>query len=116
MQHVMQQATHFLLSPPKVSVQIFNPDNVSVNVSFIPVFKNLILHIFQVPYQPNPEFVYFDMDDMRKQHYSIPEKTLVFVGEGFESQRVVLCNSLTWRRAELVTIRVSTRNVKVSLC
>jgi hypothetical protein len=78
-------------------------------------FNNLILNIFQVPYQPNSEFVYFDMDDMRKQHYSIPEKTVIFVGEGSESQRVVLYNSLTWRRQELVTLRVSTHNVKVSL-
>ncbi|XP_023714691.1 alpha-mannosidase 2 [Cryptotermes secundus] len=84
MQHVMQQTAHFLLSPP------------------------------QVPYQPNSEFVYFDMDNMRKQHYSIPEKAVVFFGEGFESQRVVLYNSLTWRREELVTLRVSTRNVKVT--
>jgi hypothetical protein len=40
----------------------------------------------------------------------------VFVGEGLESQRVVLYNSLTGRRQELVTLRVSTPNVKVSLC
>jgi alpha-mannosidase II len=84
MQHVMQQAAHFLLSPP------------------------------QVLYQPNSEFVYFDLDDMRKHHYSIPEKTVVFVGEGLESQRVVLYNSLTWRRQELVTLRVSTHNCKVT--
>lgn len=58
--------------------------------------------------------MYFDLDDMRKHHYSIPEKTVVFVGEGLESQRVVLYNSLTWRRQELVTLRVSTPNVKVS--
>jgi len=51
---------------------------------------------------------------MRKHHYSIPEKTVVFVGEGLESQRVVLYNALTWRRQELVTLRVSTHNVKVS--
>ncbi|KAJ9599827.1 hypothetical protein L9F63_009867, partial [Diploptera punctata] len=84
LQHVMQQAAHFLLSPPQVS------------------------------YQPNSEFVYFDLDDMRKHHYSIPEKTVVFVGEGLETQRIIIYNSLTWRRQELVTIRVSTLHVKVT--
>jgi hypothetical protein len=80
------------------------------------ICNNLILYTCQVPYQPNSEFVYFNLDDMRKHHYSIPEKTVVFVGEGLESQRVVLYNSLTGRRQELVTLRVPTPNVKVSLC
>lgn len=74
----------------------------------------MIFYVCQVLYQPNSEFVYFDLDDMRKHHYSIPEKTVVFVGEGLESQRVVLYNSLTWRRQELATLRVSTHNCKVS--
>ncbi|PSN52814.1 hypothetical protein C0J52_09697 [Blattella germanica] len=66
--------------------------------------KNYIfLEYSNITYQPNSEFVYFDLDDMRKHHYSIPEKTVVFVGEGLESQRVVIYNSLTWRRQELVT-------------
>lgn len=77
--------------------------------------NNLILHIYQVPYQPNSESVYFDLDDVRKHYYSIPERTVVFVDEGLEPQRVVLYNSLTWRRQELVTFRVSTSNVKVRL-
>lgn len=110
MQHVMQQAAHFLLSPPQVSVRVTNIELLQHSIDkFIMIF-----HVCQVLYQPNSEFVYFDLDDMRKHHYSIPEKSVVFVGEGLESQRVVLYNSLTWRRQELVTLRVSTHNVKVS--
>ncbi|XP_069682276.1 alpha-mannosidase 2 isoform X2 [Periplaneta americana] len=84
MQYVMQQSAHFLLYPRHMA------------------------------YHPNTESVYFDLDDMRKHHYSIPEKTIVFVGDGLESQRIVLYNSLSWRRKELVTLRVSTPNVKVT--
>ncbi|XP_066995337.2 alpha-mannosidase 2 [Anabrus simplex] len=84
LQHVIQQVAHYLLSPSQIS------------------------------YQPDPEFVFFDLDDGRKYYYSLPEKTTISVGEGLEYRKVVLYNSLAWQKQELVTIRVSTPFVKVT--
>nr|CAD7454168.1 unnamed protein product [Timema tahoe] len=63
---------------------------------------------------PDSEFTYFDLDDVRKHHYSIPEKTVLAFGPDMEAHTVVLFNSLTWQRKELVTVRVSTAYVKVT--
>nr|CAD7399005.1 unnamed protein product [Timema cristinae] len=63
---------------------------------------------------PDSEFTYFDLDDVRKHHYSIPEKTVLAFGADMEAHTVVLFNSLTWQRKELVTVRVSTAYVKTS--
>ncbi|KAK7790667.1 hypothetical protein R5R35_002442 [Gryllus longicercus] len=84
-QHIMQQAAHFLLSSNS-----------------------------QGSYQPDPEAVYFDLDDQRKQHHSLPEKITITIAEGVEPKKVVIFNSLTWTRQEMVTIQINTPYVKVT--
>ncbi|XP_047114785.1 alpha-mannosidase 2 [Schistocerca piceifrons] len=84
LQHVIQQSAHYLLSPQ------------------------------QETYQDDPQFTYFDLDDVRKHHYSLPEKTTLTFGDGHEYRKIVIFNSLTWKRRELITIRVSTPYVKVT--
>ena len=73
-------------------------------------------------YQPNSEFVYFDLDDMRKHHYSIPEKTVVFVGEGFNfkqylghSQAVTLASEMNISRINADHSSLTLSNFKVPI-
>ncbi|XP_063231157.1 alpha-mannosidase 2 [Bacillus rossius redtenbacheri] len=62
----------------------------------------------------DPEFTYFDVDDVRKHHNSLPEKTVLAFNDDVTERRVVVYNSLTWKRKELVTVRVSTPYVKIT--
>ncbi|XP_054262638.1 alpha-mannosidase 2 isoform X2 [Macrosteles quadrilineatus] len=83
-QHVIQLMAHYLLSPA------------------------------QSTYKLEEDAVYFDLDHGRKLAYSLPgQKTLVF-NSIRESHRVVIYNSLSWVREEVVTLRVSTPDLKVT--
>ncbi|RZF47561.1 hypothetical protein LSTR_LSTR009097 [Laodelphax striatellus] len=81
--HVMQQSIHFLLNTMKDS------------------------------YTPSPHFEFFSMDDNRKFPNSLSEQTLLKFSSNVESIRVVFFNSLTWRRQEVVSLKVATVDVQV---
>ncbi|KAL0270255.1 UNVERIFIED_CONTAM: hypothetical protein PYX00_007725 [Menopon gallinae] len=75
-QHVIQQCAHFLLSP------------------------------VEEHYKADPETVYFDFDDHRRNIFTLPERKLIIFKEG-ESKRLVFFNSLTLKRKEVVSVQVS---------
>ncbi|XP_046396724.1 alpha-mannosidase 2 [Ischnura elegans] len=99
-QHVIQQCAHYLLTSP------------------------------DVPYRPMPEQVFFSLDDTRRHHHSLPEKTPLDLGgvgreeieEGNgvggewaggggrvgKTKKVVLFNPLAWRRKTVIWLRVNT--------
>lgn len=81
--HVMQQAAHFLISPSKEM------------------------------YVPDPFAEYFNLDDIRKLPSSLPEQSLLKFSRGINSIRVVIFNSLTWKREEVVSLRVATVDVQI---
>nr|CAD7594452.1 unnamed protein product [Timema genevievae] len=98
-QHIIQQSVYALLTRNK----------------FTHTFSafDILKRVASSQDLPDSEFTYFDLDDVRKHHYSIPEKTVLAFGPDMEAHTVVLFNSLTWQRKELVTVRVSTAYVKV---
>lgn len=75
-QNIIQHCAHFLLSP------------------------------IEEQFKPDPEAVYFDFDDHRRNIFTLPDRKLIIFKEG-ESKRLVFFNSLTVKRKEVVSIQVS---------
>ncbi|KAG8229042.1 hypothetical protein J437_LFUL007597 [Ladona fulva] len=105
-QHIIQQTAHYLLTSP------------------------------DVPYRPLPDQVFFSLDDVRRHHHSLPEKTPLDIGgvwkdeetvEGEawpgagpkaketvgKTKKVVIFNPLVWRRKTVIWLRVNTPYVMV---
>ncbi|XP_046658800.1 alpha-mannosidase 2 isoform X2 [Homalodisca vitripennis] len=83
-QHVIQQMAHYLLHPDKST------------------------------YEADDDKVYFDLDHVRRLAHSLPEQKTLAFNSIQEVQRVVIYNSLTYHRQEVVTLRVSTPDLKVT--
>ncbi|XP_075221879.1 alpha-mannosidase 2 isoform X2 [Lycorma delicatula] len=81
--HVMQQAVHFLLSTSKLM------------------------------YTPDTYMEFFNLDDIRRLPSSLPEQALLKFTRGISSVRVVIFNSLTWKREEVVSVLVASVDVQV---
>lgn len=73
---------------------------------------NLLLSKTRVQYQPRTDTAYFDLDDNRESSWSLPKQSVITVEEG-QVNRVVIVNSHARRRQQMVTLRVSTFNIKV---
>ncbi|XP_023340187.1 alpha-mannosidase 2 isoform X2 [Eurytemora carolleeae] len=83
MQFVIQQSTNFLLTTKKPN------------------------------YTPRTDTAYFDLDDLRSESWSIPKKTVIDVDNAGGLSRLVIYNSQARKRQEMVTVRVSSHNIKV---
>lgn len=83
LQAVMAQAAHYLLTPSKAF------------------------------YKPQLNTVWFDMDEFRDNHDSLPKQTVIQVEHYDQPNRVVIYNSHARHRSEVVTVRVSESNIKV---
>ncbi|KAF4518974.1 hypothetical protein B566_EDAN007762 [Ephemera danica] len=64
--------------------------------------------------QLDPEFLYFHLDDSIPRVGALPDRTRITFGEGLLSRRVVMYNSLTRHRTEVIRLRVAQYNVKVT--
>lgn len=60
------------------------------------------------------EIVHYNIDDVRRSQDSLPEKYIITIGKGAPIKRVVVYNSLTFTRHEVITLLVSTPFVQVS--
>ncbi|GLV40323.1 alpha-Mannosidase class II a [Carabus blaptoides fortunei] len=68
---------------------------------------------------PNPnmfdsDIVHYNIDDIRRSQDSLPEKYIITIGRGAPIKRVVMYNSLTFTRHEVITLLVSTPFVQVT--
>lgn len=64
---------------------------------------------------PNSEELYYNLDDVIRNYDSLPERNIIMIGEGATQKKVVLFNSLTIHRNEVVKFLVSTPFVHVSI-
>ena len=81
LQTVLSQASHYLLTPSKAF------------------------------YKPQPQVIFFDLDDDRENHFSLPRKSTLQIDD--ISSKIVVFNSHARRRGEIVTVKVSMPNIKV---
>ena len=81
LQTVMSQTAHYLLTPSKAF------------------------------YKPQPNTIFFDLDDDRENHNSLPKMSVLQIED--TSSKVVVFNSHARRRGEVVTVKVSVPNIKV---
>lgn len=83
-QHVLQQAANVLLNGPSSG-------------------------------RPGLEIVHYNVDDTIRTHDSLPDRFIVMIGKGmsFNTKKVVVFNSLTFTRHEVVKLLVSTQFVQV---
>ncbi|KAJ1529787.1 hypothetical protein ONE63_006533 [Megalurothrips usitatus] len=67
---------------------------------------------------PETDAMFFIVDDAWQDHHSLPEKVSVTLGAhlAVDSRRIVLFNSLTWERQEVIYLQVSTPYVKITDC
>ncbi|XP_077300371.1 alpha-mannosidase 2 [Arctopsyche grandis] len=74
------------------------------------VIQQSAYHLLVQPkyYHPAPEQVYFEVDDIRREHSSLPEKITITVGPEAPSRKIVIFNSLPFTRNEVVSLYVST--------
>lgn len=65
---------------------------------------------------PETDTVFFNVDDVWQDHHSLPDSISVTLGKhlAVDSRRIVLFNSLSWSRKEVVYLQVSTPYVKVT--
>merc|ERR1712223_588618 len=64
-------------------------------------------------YKPDLEANYFDLDDFREHHDSLPQQKVIQIESADEPSRVILFNSHARRRTEVVTVKVSIPNLRV---
>ncbi len=64
-------------------------------------------------YKPQPGTNFFDIDDFRESHDSLPKQTVISVDHPEEPSRVVVFNSHARHRTEVVTVKISIPNVRV---
>lgn len=78
-------------------------------------FVVIVFYMFQEHAVPETNSLFFAVDDAWQDHRSLPERVSVSLGThlGVESRRVVIFNSLTWERQEVVYLQVSSPHVKV---
>lgn len=67
---------------------------------------------------PNPDIFSSDMphyniDDMRRSQDALPERYIITIGKGAPIKRIVVYNSLTFTRHEVVMLLVSTPFIQV---
>lgn len=65
---------------------------------------------------PVLEDIRYNVDDVRHSHDSLPERHTITIGYPVTDKRLVVYNSLTFARREVVTFIVSTPYVEVMLC
>ncbi|XP_034249440.1 alpha-mannosidase 2 [Thrips palmi] len=65
---------------------------------------------------PETDTVFFNVDDVWQDHHSLPDRVSVTLGAHLEvdSRRIVVFNSLSWKRQEVVYLQVSTPHVKIT--
>lgn len=83
LQNVMSQSAHYLLTSSKAF------------------------------YKPNLDQAWFDLDDWRENHDSLPKQVTLQIDGPDEPSRVVIFNSHARRRSEVVTIKISIPNIRV---
>jgi len=71
---------------------------------------NYLLTKDKLKYQPRTDTRYFDLDDLRTESWSLPEKTVVNVDS---VKRLVIYNSQARNIQQMVTFLVSSYNIKV---
>lgn len=64
-------------------------------------------------YTPDTYMEFFNLDDIRRLPSSLPEQALLKFTRGISSVRVVIFNSLTWKREEVVSVLVASVDVQV---
>ncbi|XP_053613785.1 alpha-mannosidase 2-like isoform X2 [Plodia interpunctella] len=57
--------------------------------------------------------IYFDVDDIWRQHDKIPNRITIILNPSSPSRRLVLYNALAFKRQEIFTVMVSTPHVQV---
>ena len=62
-------------------------------------------------YKPQANTIFFDLDDDRENHFSLPKMSTLQIDD--TSSKVVVFNSHARRRGEVVTIKVSMPQIKV---
>lgn len=62
---------------------------------------------------PQNQAVFYNVDDVRPTHDALPQHYTITIGPELNTKKVVLFNSLTFNRVEVVTFFVSTPYVEV---
>lgn len=88
-------------------------DAINYSKHIIQQLSHYLLSPSTLPYLPKPEKIYFEFDDQKKYVNDLPTKKVFVLAEG-ESKTIVLFNSLTYKRKEMISIFVSTPLVEVS--
>ena len=83
LQAIMSQASHYLLTSSKAF------------------------------YKPKLDVEWFDLDDFREKHDSLPKQSVLNIDSPDTPSKVVIFNSHARKRTELVTIKISLPNVRV---
>ena len=83
LQAIMSQASHYLLTSSKAF------------------------------YKPKLDVEWFDLDDFREHHDSLPKQSVLNIDDPDAPSKVVIFNSHARKRTELVTIKISLPNVRV---
>lgn len=74
------------------------------------------LHVqicLQNTFNQDDDHIYFELDHVRKLAYTLPEQKTLEFNSVHQIQKVVIYNSLSKDRKEVVTLRVSTPDLKV---
>lgn len=58
--------------------------------------------------------IFYNVDDIRQSHDSLSERYTITIGPELSTKKVVIFNSLTFSRMEVVTFHVSTPFIEVS--
>lgn len=62
---------------------------------------------------PGNQAIYYNVDDIRPTQDSLPQHYTITIGPELSTKKIVLFNSLTFSRVEVVTFFVSTPFVQV---
>lgn len=63
---------------------------------------------------PGLEIVHYNIDDTIRNHDTLPERIIIMIGRGAAFKKIVVFNSLTFTRHEVVRFLVSTPFIKVT--
>lgn len=61
------------------------------------------------------EEIYYNIDDVRHTWNELEERYPIVIGPEIRTKKIVVYNSLTFTRIEVITVIVSTPNVEVSI-